>query len=151
MICRGLVISVLDRYTAKVRIPIIHRDSGSPDATSDIDIPEACICTLPNADPNIQVGDVVIIGFENNDLGKPIILGYLYRDISNNTAISIDLKSVIIENSASLPEVTSIGDVTPDMIKNLKDSRDNIQNQIDMLKESINSIEKQLKKFIDSK
>lgn len=32
---------------------------------------------IPGLDIEYRVGDIVIVSFEDNDLGKPIILGYL--------------------------------------------------------------------------
>ena len=142
MICRGIVESVIDRYKVSVRIPIIHRANNSAQFTAIPDLPSAAICSLPSSHPNLQQGDVVILGFENNDLGKPIILGHLYRESMTNTMIDLDVTSLSVINAATLPGNTSIGDIAASDIQKLAGIKDNIQQQLNLLFDQVAYIKK---------
>lgn len=118
---------------AKVRIPIFHGSSFSTTSTPKNDLPEATICVLPNETPNINIGDVVIVGFEDWDSSRPIILGYLHGASPYITRCGIKLDSVDVSTSAKFPSDTSIGEVTQKEISFLSGLVGNIQNQINQL------------------
>ena len=61
----------------RVRIPVIHKIKNTPGAVSDDKLPIATVCALKDALPYYQVGDVVWVSFENNELDTPVILGVL--------------------------------------------------------------------------
>lgn len=141
MICRGIVEEVISPYQVKVRLPIIHRSTSSPEFTPNDSLPIASICTLPNAHANIRVGDVVIVGFENNDEGKPIILGYLYKEILGDTALSLNLSALQVSGSTKLGYDTQIGDITASEITKLSGITDNIQDQINFIYDRLKTLE----------
>ena len=127
MIYRGIVEQIIDRYTVKVRIPLIHRASNSNEYTHVDNLPEAKISTLPNTHPNIQCGDVVVVAFENNDSTRPIIIGYLYREELTNTSVSTTLNSLEVIDEVKLSPNTSIGDISAENLQALAGIKENIQ------------------------
>lgn len=61
----------------------------------------ASVCGIPNSKIMYKRGDTVIVGFEDNDMGKPIILGALLTaEIENNntTKIQLSARSVSVED-----------------------------------------------------
>ena len=62
--------SVDTRFTQQAYLP----DFSS--RTSEF-VMEARLCGIPGMANLIHPGDIVIVGFENNDMGQPIILGHL--------------------------------------------------------------------------
>ena len=140
MICRGIVEEIISKYQVRVRIPIIHQIENTAQFILDADLPVASICTSPNTHLNLSVGDVVIVGFENQDLGRPIILGYLYTGEFSNTAASQIFNSIDVVSDAKLPASTVIGSVSSDELRRLSGLRDNLQGQLDVMKLDIDSL-----------
>ena len=69
---------------------------------------EAYTCGVQGCDVKYLPGDVVIVGFLNNEIGSPIILGAnLYKNKENKvTKPSINAISINVEQVASLPSDT---------------------------------------------
>lgn len=118
MITKGIVYSQVEGTNLfKVRIPIFDGIEGSSTSTDNDLLASATLCTLPNVDNVVSPGDIVYVGFENNDIGKPVILGQLYQKPSKtNTCIDITLRSLVVEDKknkqvslAKLPSDTTIG------------------------------------------
>jgi hypothetical protein len=144
MIYRGIVEEILNPFTIKVRIPLIHRIKNSTQHVVNKSLPEASICTLARSHPNLCIGDVVVVGFEANDLSKPIILGHLYKESFDNSAESIELNDLNVISETHLSKNTSIGDVSSFELAQLHGVRDNLQNQIDILVSKIQKLEEKL-------
>lgn len=140
MISRGIVERLVDAYTCKVRIPRLDRVQSSSVHTSTDDLMNAKICTLSNCDPNIQVGDVVFVAFEDNDYSKPVVIGYLYSVNKSPTKISLSVDSLNAQTNSTLPSDTTIGDVSYENLQNLIGLRSNLQQQLDYLTDAINKI-----------
>ena len=68
MITRGIVEKILTPYLVKVRIPTLNRTKDSSIKTLSDELNDTPICTLNHYDPNLRVGDIVIVGFEDNDI-----------------------------------------------------------------------------------
>ena len=120
----------------KVRIPVLHGDGVAQDSTKDPLLPSATVCGVPNSDYNYQAGDVVFVDFEENDYGKPVIMGSLYTTESRtNTlpnlrvgtldATPVNREGVPSANRVNLPENTTIGDITYKDLKSLIALRNN--------------------------
>ena len=97
MITRGIVEKLLDRYTIKVRMPILNRMKQNSNSILSDDLNEAVVSVPPNFDPNINVGDVVFVAFEDNNFGKPVVIGYLYRSNMTPTYGDIILNSINVK------------------------------------------------------
>lgn len=133
MLTKGIVEKLIDSYRIKVRIPVYNKPSYVNGATITNDLYEACICTLPNCSMNLQVGDIVILGFEDNDIAQPIILGCLYAKDINDSKTDLVVSSIEALNSVNLPQNTHIGNVTPTDLGYLTGLKSNVQGQIDVL------------------
>lgn len=137
MITKGIVEDILDEYMVKVRMPFIDSIKDAKQSTPTSLLNDAIICSLPNSNPNLNINDIVIIGFENNDLSKPIILGHLYRETASESYIDLITRQFTVNSICKLPYQTTIGEVTPDQIKTLTGIKTNIQEQIDALEQKI--------------
>lgn len=145
MITKGIVEEVITQYKIKVRAPMLDRIDMVGLSTSAENLNIATICSLPNLDMNIKVGDVVFIGFEDNDYSKPIVLGTLYRSAASDTYCDLILNSLNIVTEANLPAMTSIGNITPDNIKCLENLTTNIQDQINILTDKVDFLMNHIK------
>ena len=142
MITRGIVEKILTPYLVKVRIPTLNRTKDSSIKTLSDELNDTPICTLNHYDPNLRVGDVVIVGFEDNNTGKPIILGYLYRENAGEGLGDFELGSLKVKYDTTLSKDTTIGEVTPKEIECLTGLKGNIQKQIDLLKQATDAVNK---------
>ena len=133
MLTKAYVEEIVDNYRVKVRIPIFNGLDSSPNATPTEQLSISPICAIPGGKYNYSVGDIVFVTFEDNDLGRPVILGQLYADIDNQGLASLTLDSLEVKQSATLPSDTSIGNVSAESIKNLQGIRLPVQQQIDSL------------------
>lgn len=138
MITKGIVEEIISPYEVRVRIPILDRSPTSSIATSTENLNIATICALPNCYINLQVGDVVFVGFEDNTYYKAVILGHLCREASSTTYADLILGNLTVKDSVRLGEVTQFE------INQLIGVRDNLQNQIDNLSEKIDLIQQKL-------
>ena len=136
MITKAIVEEVLTAYQVKVRIPIFDRSNEESLATATQYLHTATICTLPNCYASVQVGDVVFVGFEDNKLYKPVILGHLSKEAFTSTYVDMTVSNITVNTSAHLPQNTTIGTITPDELLQVKGAKNNLQAQIDILKQN---------------
>lgn len=144
MITKAFIEEIISPYEVKVRIPVLDRVTSSSLSTSKENLNVATICSLPNCYINPQVGDVVFVGFEDNTYYKAVILGHLSRQSMTNTYPDMNIRNLEVIASAKLGSDTSIGEVTPSNIQHLKNTKDNLQRQIDNLSERLEKIETML-------
>lgn len=119
----------------RVRIPTINGYSGNT-STPDSELPLATLCTLPNVDNVVRAGDIVYVAFEENDYGRPVILGQLYRPQNlYNTYIDIQARSITVKDGnnddtciVTLPTKTQIGDITYKKLTDVVSTFDNTSN-----------------------
>lgn len=114
MIQKAIIESVeSDGYHFKVRIPAMHKIAGVPGATSYEELPLALVCFAPGCKPNLSVGDVVYVGFENGQYSEPVILGMLLNDSSVESTASIQADSFNVSHNAELPSTgVKLGDLS---------------------------------------
>lgn len=106
MITRAIITDTdLSIGKVKVRIPILeHIGDGG------LDINWASIIYIPGIDIDYRVGDIVEVGFEDNDVGRPIVLGFLkLRDKNIESRVYADIKELNIEDKFEAPTNTIIG------------------------------------------
>lgn len=144
MITKGIVEDIIDTYQVRVRLPIFDKIDGAKNATKNEDLSIGTVCCLPNSSYQVNVGDVVFVGFEDNDISKPIILGQLYRDVDSNTLMTLILGTLETKTSTVLSENTTIGDVSANEIKCLLGIKTNIQQQLNSIIEDISKIKEKL-------
>lgn len=124
MITKGIIESIVDKYSIKVRIPTLN-------GIGKTDLSTAFICTLPNASINFAVGDIVILGFEDNTFSTPIVLGFLYRDAKRQSIFNIECGDIKL-----------LGDLFIDKTgKYLTDELNDIKIKLNTLLDRINSIQ----------
>lgn len=140
MLTKGIVEQLIDKYTAKVRLPIYDGAEGSKNATSKDDLTEATICSLPNISSTISVGDIVYVGFENDDISMPVILGHLQSENKPESLVDLKFSNIEATGTTVLSEQTFIGDVTPLEISRLSGIKGNVQSAIDDLQERTKNI-----------
>lgn len=140
MITKGIVQEIVDLYTIKVRMPTLDGMDYSSENTPDKYLSSAIICLPPQCKYSLEVGDIVIVGFEDDDLGKPIILGCLFRESNNISSLDMNVNSLSSLNTI-LGEYTYIGEVQPKEIKSLIGVEGSIQSQIDHLEDLIYYLE----------
>ncbi len=134
MIKRGIIEKRVDPYHVKVRIPSIDRVSTSSIHTSTDNLSTATFITIPGLEVDLQPGDVVLVNIEAEEV---TIFGYLYRDASIAKKCILNLSDLLVDQSATLPLNTVIGDVTAANVQCLAGATENIQKQIDALKQQI--------------
>ena len=132
MITKAIVEQIIDDNSVKIRIPILDKVSSSSLGTEISSCQIAHECTIPNFRYNFNVGDIVFIDFEENNIDSPVIIGYLYG--VDNSYPSGEASSISIENSSVLPEQTKIGNIEPSEIKCLENTKSNIQQDINSIK-----------------
>lgn len=141
MLARGIIEKIYGKNQVAVRIPLFDKSIDSTSRTPTDSLGIATICTLPNSTPNVRVGDVVYVGFENNDIYKPVILGYVYIDKEYTTKQGLSLESLDVDVNAKLPSSTTIGNVKPTEISYLSRLKAPIQEQIDNIETEIQGLE----------
>lgn len=149
MITKAIVEEIISPYSIRVRIPILNAIQGAQNSTPTSELSAATICTIPNARNNVQIGDIVFVGFEDNDLSKPIILGHLFKENNDNrdytgTLLELMLNSIAVQFDASLPENTYIGEVQPSELQMLRGQTSNIKDQFDSIIKDIDTIKSKL-------
>ena len=106
MITKGIIMErVLNSNTYKVRIPYLERAG-----INDKNYLEAIVSHEPGIVDNYQVGDVVIVGFEDHNGDKPIILGKLLLN-NDDSRGAANVDALDVSTSARLPQNTMIGDI----------------------------------------
>ena len=121
MITRAIINKIdYESNKIRVRIPIYDGAQNSQGSTSDDDLSWASVMCLPGLTINYEVGDIVIVGFEDDDIGKPIILGYLKlaNGESDKAKISANLDSLVVNDSLSTSTDVKFGKLTYEQIFN---------------------------------
>lgn len=115
MITRAIINKIdYESNKIRVRIPIYDGAQNSQGSTSDDDLSWASVMCLPGLTIDYEVGDIVIVGFEDDDIGKPIILGYLRLANGGNekAKISANLNSLVVNDSLSTSTDVKFGKLT---------------------------------------
>lgn len=122
MITKGIIRSINKAGNrCIVRMPLFENASSSSPVEA-----EALVNITPGLFNNLFVGDIVFLGFEENALEKPIILGKLYKGISNENTTPGGagvLDTLRVNTSAAVPATTTTFVFAPNIqndYKNLK-------------------------------
>lgn len=118
MITKGIITKIYEysvdallkpekKYKAKVHLNVF--DSPGFPVNDDLDCTIAC---EPGNSCSYKVDDVVFVGFENNSVNKPVILGKLYLGKETGVSTCVSADSLEATNKATLPLNTTIGEVT---------------------------------------
>ena len=107
MLTKGIIKSIdYTGNTCKVRMPLFENGNSESEV-----IAEATISTLPGAYNGFKENDVVLVGFENNEIDEPVVLGKLYLGVNEESKDgrgTINCDSIIAENGATIPITTKL-------------------------------------------
>ena len=140
MVTKGIVEKVLSKYYARVRIPIYDGVEDSQGSTNNVNLSSAIVCSLPNSIVTLAKDDIGYVTFEDDDIGKPIIIGWLQKGTGNNSEVGLTLSTLTTKSTTFLNKQTYIGDIQPFEIQKLENVRDNIQGQIDLANSNIDDV-----------
>lgn len=140
MVTKGIVEKVLSKYYARVRIPIYDGVEDSQGSTNNVNLSSAIVCSLPNSIVTLAKDDIVYVTFEDDDIGKPVIIGWLQKGTGNNSEIGLTLSTLTTKSTTFLDKQTYIGNIQPFEIQKLENVRDNIQGQIDLANSNIDDV-----------
>lgn len=146
MITRAIIEQKINEYQYRVRIPIFDKSASAPLSTNLKDLCIA-VASMPKGVYNsLQEGDVVLVGFEDNDAGNPVILGHLYREALNNIQSfpTIIADVLQVNNQVNLPTNTTIGTIDYNSLFSLDGIKENIQSQIDNLTKKVDNLTKKV-------
>lgn len=141
MLTKAYIEEVISNYEVKVRIPVLDSLSGYSQSTRVSDLSTAIFCTLPNCSYYPAIGDVVIVGFEDSDASKPIILGCLFKEDGNLSKVGINLGDLSAESTISLSKNISIGDISYTQLENLLKSVSVINERLSAIENRLDTLE----------
>lgn len=109
MLVKGIVMSQMtqDSNTIKVRLPTY--ESAGIDAKVIIN---ALIAYNPGNLYSYNIGDVVVVSFEHNQVDQPIVLGKLYIGPEEKASNYSFANSLQVTEKAILPTTTTIGNLS---------------------------------------
>lgn len=76
---------------------------------------EASVCGIPGIVNYIHVNDIVYVGFEDNDMGKPVILGHLLTQDLESVRTQFPgqkLSTLVVTDDSTLPSTAKIRTTT---------------------------------------
>lgn len=121
MITRAEIIEVSDSKV-KVRIPVLDSVEGAQQFVSDDDLSWASVLSIPGVTYQYRPGDIVVVGFENNYLGSPIVLGHLGSAMKKEERnIDINVSTISVSESAKFPTSIEVGTITYAQLKDAVD------------------------------
>lgn len=144
MVTKGIVEKVLSKYYARVRIPIYDGVEDSQGSTNNVNLSSAIVCSLPNSIVTLAKDDIVYVTFEDDDIGKPIIIGWLQKGTGNNSEVGLTLSTLTTKSTTFLDKQTYIGNIAPREIQQLENVKDNIQGQIDLTNSNLDDVKEKI-------
>ena len=133
MITKGIIEEILSPYSAKVRLPIFDSIKDAQNSVSTDNLRVASICSLPNCTNLLGVGDIVFVGFEDDDLGKPVILGDLVREQSSLAKPDIAGYSIKVDKSVKIPSTIIVDNTTSIDLSQLYGLKCNVQTALNQI------------------
>lgn len=116
MLVKGIILSqvnktvdnnyiLTNRYN--VRVPVFEAQGSNEKA-----ILECGLVFQPGNNLGYEYGDVVVVGFENNDINSGFILGKLYtNDSTSEHKAEANPFNLTVQNKATLPKDTTINNL----------------------------------------
>lgn len=106
MIQKAIIESIIDDYSVKIRIP--KYDKMYTDGLTYDELSTGIICSVPGTNISYSVNDIVLVGFENDEIGKPVVLGLLYTDKESDSSINVpQVSNTLKEVESTLNEITN--------------------------------------------
>ena len=105
MITKGIIEEVIDFNKVRVRCPVFDKIHVADLSNNNLNI--ASVCNLPGSSILPRKGDIVFVGFENDNFSLPVVLGYLNLDSEINSSNSLKIDSLSVHNDTHLPRNTT--------------------------------------------
>lgn len=156
MITKGTILALPNSKTEnKFLVEIdIFKTAGLPeDSNLNASKQKATLCYPAGIVNNYKVGDVVIVGFENNQMSSPIILGKFYSTIDikgnvidrENTGVGL-FQSLQVSGDTTLPLTTTFKNATDEIsandilvhIRQIANLENKVDNKQDLLISGVN-------------
>lgn len=134
MITKAIIKEKVDNKF-KVRIPLFE----SAGNLNEI-IFTATVCYEPGNLEAYNIGDIVFVAFENNEIKKPVIIGKLYLGEEENPRAEFLAAKLNVNTSAVLPANTSIGNITSDELYTAIKNNESFEDRIEQLEKKINDL-----------
>lgn len=144
MVTKAYIQDVISRHSVRVRIPLYHKLEEVNGSTPNSELSIAPICTLPNVITDPHPGDIVFVSFEENDLSKPVIMGYLSKDNMGEALSSIKCEDLDAQGDVILSKYTTIGEIGYDTIFHLKGLKQNIVEKLDEVDANIDEVNEEI-------
>lgn len=122
----GIVSSKITPYTYKVRVPELNKAANAIGATPETELYTARVVSCAGIWPEYKVGDTVFVSFLTFGSGSPIILGLQFNETNKSKFSSAHFTDLEVLVNTTLPEETTIGQVSPSNIKCLINLNRNI-------------------------
>ena len=133
MINKAIVERFIDENHVQVRIPRIHKIDDAIGATPKEELPVATICAPAGIFPTYNIGDIVLVAYDNNDYGSPVIVGSLRGSVDRPSRCEIITTNLTVDQTARFPVETSIGEVSSESLQYLSGVDDNVQKQLNTM------------------
>lgn len=122
-----------------VRIPIFEKPGiNSENSNLSRTHFSATLAHEPTIFDSYNIGDCVFVGFENNELNRPVIIGKLHtKNETSATSGLIETKVLTVLDKTTLPADTTIGEINFANISNFFNSINDTLNKKDIFVDSI--------------
>jgi hypothetical protein len=140
MITKAFIQEVVDPHHIRIRIPLYNKIENVNGSTPNSELGIAAVCTLPNFITDARPGSVVIVGFEEDSISKPIILGYLSTNGTNASEVNIKCNDLTATGEILLTDRTTIGEVIPENILCLKNLKTNVNLKFQEIDKSVEGL-----------
>lgn len=141
MVLRAIVDKIIDDSHVRIRIPDYNKFQTSVGATPSSELPVAISCSTPGLATHYKRGDIVIVGFERDDFGAPVILGALSSARENRAVTEAKFSSMRVNVDANLPLDTIVQGAGKEFWPYLHGLTENVQIKLNELQAKIESLE----------
>lgn len=118
-----------------VRIPSFE-SAGQPNQF----ICSAIVSYTPGSDAMFRNGDVVVIGFENNNIDRAVVLGKLYTGEPEQGYSSSSLQNLNVEGTTILSSQTTIGGLKYTDLLDMLIRIEGLETRVQALEEKVEQI-----------
>lgn len=129
MITKGIVKSIINDYEAVVNVPLLDSDVN------------CIISSLPNSRIILQLDDIVFVAFEDYDLSKGVIIGFLFKENSNLSSINLELDSLQVNSKSTFSKSINIGNISYEQLQYLSGLSQNIQTSLKNIEDRLDRLE----------
>lgn len=107
---------------------------------------EASLSHNPSSMHNYNTNDCVYIGFEEDDISKPVIIGKLYIDTAEGTSRGSEfINTLKVTDKAILPANSQFGDINVNDLLLMLKHKNNLEDRLSTIEASLKDLENLLK------